>query len=538
MNKRRLSISNKLILMITVSSVISLLLAIGTISYFNILNIKKRAIENISVLGEVIAERSTAALAFMDARQSERNLLALRHMKHIVTACLYNNDYLVVAQYINPQYKNGAAQTCPRQILSDLSHGVYKADNMIWGKKIFLDNSVVGYIYIKADDSFVYNEFYEGISRYLIIILVVISFSLVVANRVQKIVSRPIIELELTARIIAANKDYSIRAEKISDDELGDFIDAFNSMLEQTENNEKTLLIQKQQLESHQQHLEMMVKQRTSKLQELNNELKETLTQVEEMQEQLIESEKMASLGALVAGIAHEVNTPIGICLTAASFLKERYDILLSLYNKDAMTQEAFEEFLKIVKESAEIMLKNIQRATDVIQNFKKVAVDQSVEDKRCFNVKDYLYEIIKSLQPRLKKHKHIINIQAPEQLSIMSYPGSFYQIFSNLILNSLIHGFSAMEQGVIDIKISYDKHRLAIVYTDNGKGMTEDVLMKVFEPFATTMRNRGGTGLGAHIIYNIITQQLQGKINCESHLNNGVRFDINIPVVLCEGES
>lgn len=534
----RLSISSKLILMIVTSTIITLLLAITTILYFNIQTIKARAVDNINVLGDVIAERSTAALAFMDTVQAEKNLKALRHMKYIELACLYNNEFIVIAEYKHKTSHNEENLQCPDSLGRGISKGLYKDRHMIWGNQILLDNSSLGYIYIVANDNFVFEEIYEGIIEYALIILVVIAFSYFIANRIQKFVSQPIIDLESTARKIALNKDFSIRAEKTSDDEVGDLIDAFNSMLHHTEEYEKTLIIQKEQLETHQERLEMTVKQRTSKLQVLNDELTDSLQRVESMQGQLIESEKMASLGGLVAGIAHEVNTPIGICLTAASFLKERYKQLQTIYEKEEMTQDNFDEFLKSINESSDIILKNIQRATEIISNFKKVAVDQSVEDKRCFNVKEYFYEIIKSLHPKLKRYNHTINVNAPDKLNINSYPGSFYQVFSNLILNSVIHGFESIDSGIINISVYCDNEFMKIDYQDNGQGMSKDILKTVFEPFVTTKRNKGGTGLGAHIIYNIVTQQLQGTITCESEIDQGVCFKIKLPVTFCEGGS
>ncbi|MFK5892955.1 MAG: ATP-binding protein [Pseudomonadota bacterium] len=538
MQLKRLPIRNKLILMIIAPSILTLFLAIATILYFNIQTIKQRAVQNIAVLGDVIAERSTAALAFMDNKQAERNLQALKNMKYIKLACLYLNDSIVLAEYNNTTNKNSTMVRCPTKVEDNLSTGIYTNNHLIWGEKIFLDDSNIGYIYIITDDSFVFEEFYQGITQYLMIIFVVFLLSFFIANWAQKFISQPIIKLEKTARKIAMHHDFSIRAEKSSNDELGDLIDTFNSMLDQTEQNEKTLLLQKELLESHQQHLETEVKQRTSKLQILNDELIATLQQVESMQNQLIESEKMASLGGLVAGIAHEVNTPIGICLTAASFLKERNDYLQNIYNKDEMTKHAFEDFLTTVDHSSEMILKNIQRATETIQNFKKVAVDQSAEDKRCFNLKDYFYEIIKSLHPKLKRHNHKIKILSDSELYIDSYPGAFYQIFSNLILNSVIHGFEYLENGNIIISITYKKNKLIIEYKDDGKGMSEDILNHVFEPFVTTKRNKGGTGLGAHIIYNIVTQQLQGTISCQSSIDAGVSFNIKMPVTLCQNLS
>ena len=194
-----------------------------------------------------------------------------------------------------------------------------------------------------------------------------------------------------------------------------------------------------------------------------------------------------------------------------------------------------FEGFLQTSNESIEIILKNIQRATEIIQNFKKVAVDQSVEESRCFNVKDYFFEIIKSLHPKLKRYNHTIDIVAADNLYINSCPGSFYQIFSNLILNSLIHGFETTDQGIITITITCKKKQMNIEYKDNGQGMPAKIVNKVFEPFVTTKRNQGGTGLGAHIIYNIVTQQLNGYIGCNSVLGEGVSFNINFPIILCD---
>jgi len=514
---------------------LTLFLAIATILYFNIQTIKERAVQNITVLGDIIAERSTAAIAFADSTQAEKNLHALRNMKHIKLACLYSDDSEVLATYKNKAFQILETPACPNNIKNNISTGIYINNQLLWGKKIIMDNSLIGFIYIITDDAFVFEEFYQGITQYMMIILVVILFSFIIANRAQRLISQPIVKLEYTARKIALNQNFSIRAEKTSNDELGDLIDTFNSMLDQTEKNEKTLLLQKELLESHQQHLEMEVKQRTSKLQRVNNELTETLVQLESMQEQLIESEKMASLGGLVAGIAHEVNTPIGICLTASSFLKECNDYLQKIYKKDEMTQQDFEEYIDTVDHSSDIIIHNIQRATEIVQNFKKVGVDQSTEEKRCFELKSYFYEIIKSLHPKLKRHNHKIEVFSENDLNINSYPGAFYQIFSNLILNSVIHGFEDLENGNIIISFKYIDKKLVIEYRDNGIGMSNEILNNVFEPFVTTKRHKGGSGLGAHIIYNIVTQQLQGTINCDSNTDSGVFFKIEMPIILCQ---
>jgi signal transduction histidine kinase len=296
-----------------------------------------------------------------------------------------------------------------------------------------------------------------------------------------------------------------------------------------------------QQLQQHKNTLEQTVEKRTKKLQRVNQELTTTLIHLSDTQEQLIEKEKMAALGDLVAGIAHEVNTPIGICLTASSFMKERYHAIEKKYISGKMTQKQFNEFLSVIDESSSIIESNVQRAAEIIQNFKKVAVDQSTEDLRCFLFKDYLFEILKALHPKLKRFKHNIDIVCDDNQAIKSYPGAYYQIFSNLIINSLIHGFESIEQGEIQILVHFNETNkktnsceMSIEYRDNGKGIDATIINNIFEPFVTTRRNKGGTGLGTHILYNIVTQQLNGSIICEKSCEQGVLFKMLLPITLC----
>jgi signal transduction histidine kinase len=533
------SIRQKLILMIVLPIIITLLAAMSSILYFNIQNLKERAFDNISVLAKVIGERSAAALSFMDSNQAQKNLNALSHMKHIELACLYTEIELL-AQYNNPRYQDKNNLSCPASVKNSASNTLNNFifnQHLVWNSKIEFDGTVIGYLYILTDEGFIYEEFYETIVTYLILIIIVIVFSYFFAVRIQKIISQPVIELSSTARNIAKYNDFSMRAKKNNDDELGDLTDAFNSMLEQTEMYEERLIEQKLQLEKNKELLEDKVQERTLTLQDTNKALTDTLDKVKNMQGQLIESEKMASLGGLVAGIAHEVNTPIGISLTATTFLVEKNRKIQINYHQKKMTQENFEEFLNVVDESCDIILHNIQRATAIIQNFKKVAVDQSIEEKRCFNFNHYLHEIIKSLHPKLKKFKLKLDVECDELINIKSYPGAYYQIFSNLIMNSLIHGFDEKISGSIKISVKIENEKLNIDYIDNGKGMDEEVVKKVFEPFVTTRRNQGGTGLGAHILYNIVSQQLKGSIYCNSSIGKGVTFTMSIPVILCNKE-
>jgi PAS domain S-box-containing protein len=269
--------------------------------------------------------------------------------------------------------------------------------------------------------------------------------------------------------------------------------------------------------------LELRVKERT-------DELNQSLTILKQTQQELTRSERLAALGNLVAGIAHEISTPLGIGVTEASFLNDKTIEISELFQSEALTRSIFQKYLKATSESSSSILKNLIRSAELINNFKQVAVDQTIFEQRTFFVKEYLNGVILSLRSEFKRTQHKITLDCSDNLSINSHPGAFAQITSNLIMNSLKHGFHSIDQGEIEFRIKADDHRLVFHYRDNGIGMDEKTLRQVFDPFFTTKRNRGGTGLGMHIVYNIVTQKLKGEVKCNSSPGNGVEFIIEVP--------
>ncbi|MBN2442776.1 MAG: substrate-binding domain-containing protein [Spirochaetales bacterium] len=259
--------------------------------------------------------------------------------------------------------------------------------------------------------------------------------------------------------------------------------------------------------------------------------LQETFEQLTKTQNELIQAEKMAALGRLVAGVAHEINTPIGITLTSSSFLEEITDTITSLYNTENLKKQDLEKYFSKAMESVRLMKSNMVRAAELVKGFKKVAVDNSSEGMRRFNVNDYIHDILLSLRPQLKKCNHIIDIDCPRELQIKSFPGTFYQILTNLIINSLNHGFEDLKKGNIKIVVNYKNKKCYFNYSDNGRGIDEENLKYIFDPFFTTKRKSGGTGLGLHIVYNLVTQKLNGTIRCESKKDEGVCFYMTIPL-------
>ena len=276
--------------------------------------------------------------------------------------------------------------------------------------------------------------------------------------------------------------------------------------------------------------LEEKVNIRTAALTESNKQIKETLQELKRTQQSLVESEKMASLGGLVAGVAHEINTPIGISVTATSFLQDEVALLKSKLNDNSLTRSYVETLIEHISESGHLLSNNLNRAADLVSSFKQVAVDQSSEACYSFKLAENINQVVTSLRHKLKLARCQVYISCPEDLAIYSFPGSFVQIYSNLILNSLIHGFEDWEgKCEIYIDIKQQEDTLHIDYQDTGKGIPDEIAERIFEPFVTTKRGSGGSGLGTHIIYNIVNQLLKGDIQYIAG-EQGAHFKIEIP--------
>lgn len=252
--------------------------------------------------------------------------------------------------------------------------------------------------------------------------------------------------------------------------------------------------------------------------------------------EQIVESEKLSSLGSMVAGVTHEINTPIGVSVTSASFMEEQNKALKASLEKNELTKAMLTKHLDNESESLRIILISLARVSELIMNFKKLAVEQTSGVESTFSINALLETVIKSLRYEYKKKNIDFKVLSERDYLIKSTPGLFYQIFTNLIMNSINHGFNAMDTGLISIEIKRDSDNTLIIdYTDTGCGIEEDIQEKIFEPFFTTNRNKGGSGLGLHIIYNLVVNQLEGSINLDSTYKNGARFILKLENVLIE---
>ena len=249
-----------------------------------------------------------------------------------------------------------------------------------------------------------------------------------------------------------------------------------------------------------------------------------------EARDQLMQAEKMASLGGLVAGVAHEINTPVGIAVTAASHLRDEYQGLDAEFKAGALKRSTLNKFLDTCDHATRILETNLRRASELINSFKQIAVDRSAGRARFFGVRAYLEELLVSLRPALKKTPHQIHLSCPSDLKIFADPGSLSQVLTNLIMNSLTHAYEPGRAGHLRIAIEPDEAGIRLDYSDDGKGIPKDDLPRIFDPFFTTRRGDGGSGLGLHIVYNATKNNLAGSIRCTSKPGEGTRFQIRIP--------
>jgi signal transduction histidine kinase len=278
----------------------------------------------------------------------------------------------------------------------------------------------------------------------------------------------------------------------------------------------------------------VQLEQQRKELKQLNDELSKTINELQLARNELIQSEKMASLGRLVSGFAHELNTPIGIAVGSASALQKEAKKIVSMLDQDEVDVDDLVAAVNAVDQGFNLTLSNLERAGNLVSSFKRTAVDQSSGEKRYFDVHEVVQDTINTLNNHFKKTDIAISLNCPMNLKIVSLPGALEQLLTNLLMNSLIHGFDEGQRaGNITIKIEQQDMQLAIQYQDDGKGIPAEHLEKVFEPFFTTHRSHGGSGLGGYICYNLVTNQLKGTINCKSQVGQGATFYIVYPIAL-----
>ena len=362
-------------------------------------------------------------------------------------------------------------------------------------------------------DASVLDEVFLKVTILVIAVLIVVVAGISVSARIM--LFEPLRLLSHRASSYAEGRPLIAR-ERFRVREFDELAQSVNQLMDEVMSREERLQRMNEALEDE-------VVERTAQLQESENHLRTA-------REQLMVSEKMAVLGSLVTGVSHELNSPLSIGVTAASFLNERARAILSEYDDLTLTQEDLERFLADSEESSRIIQSNLDQAARIIGGLKQVAADQQVDEPRAFELSAYIGDIILSLNHQLRSGKHSIEANADGAVSVNTFAGALTQILNNLVLNSVIHGFENMEGGRISINAKKDGEDALIEYSDNGRGLNPEEKEKLFDQFYTTRRGLGGTGLGMSLTRDLVVGTLGGSIDVYEPEDGGTGFILRFP--------
>ena len=526
---------------IVLVSLLSLILSVFFTTYFSNRDKENEAIYFAKMMTEIIAFNARVPITFDQREGVDSFLETLKNIEeisyiHVYRTDEFTNELEFFASFnkvnhppITPQFHRIKLLSVPLFSETYVEYGVPIIDSAT--------KENIGYVYLRLELAH-YNKNMATLAKYNILIAIVVAIiAFFVSQLIQQRILTPINKFVKEIQQITFNKDFDNQVDSPDFIEMRLLADSVNAMLAKINQQ----IIQYSQAEKEitelNQNLEEKVVSRTQALRDSNQELLDALEQVHQYQSQVIQSEKMASLGQMVAGVAHEVNTPIGLGVTASTMLSDKIDEINQALADQTLSAKKLQRFLEESKENTDIIYRNLSRAADLISSFKQVAVDQTADNIRKIEVASFLREVILSLQPTLKKANHDIVVNCDETLCIKTKPGPINQIIINLIMNSLIHGFKDIDSGRIVINVEFSNSKCKINYYDNGHGIEEKIKQKIFDPFVTTRRGEGGSGLGLHLVYNLVTQALNGNIEVESELGHGAEFIIEFPAVKAVGK-
>ncbi|WP_232824799.1 HAMP domain-containing sensor histidine kinase [Algibacillus agarilyticus] len=527
------SIKNTIVLMVMLIAALSLTSAFLINGWLEVKQQKLNHETEAKSYADIIAFNASSSILLDDPKNEASRLKALELTQFVENIHVYKIDDFSGELEFFASYNKKGIPPVPAKFtkLESLIEPKFGESHLELIRPITYDSKIIGYLYLRGSLKALNDRIYNSLYLKIAVLIASLLVSFMLALKFQRNITAPLEELVQLFKRVANEKDYAVRAPKQTLQELSTLSTSFNTMLDRIHSTIEKQQTAETEIRQLNQNLEDKVSQRTIALKNANSELMNTLEKLHQYQNQLVENEKMASLGDMVAGIAHEVNTPIGLGVTASTLLMDRLKEVQNKLADKKLTAQQLNKFLNDGEENLAIIYRNLNRAAELISSFKQVAVDQSSESNREFGVYQLIQEVLLSLRPKLKTQQHEIIVECDETLIIESKPGPLNQILINLIMNSLIHAFEQTETGQIKINIKYLSGKLNFVYSDNGKGINDQLRKRIFDPFVTTKRGEGGSGLGMHLVYNLITQALAGNISVTSKEGEGIQFDINFPV-------
>lgn len=537
--KRNISLKSAINSAILLVSIATLFISVTISTYVYKKSLEDESAYLAKTISEIVAYNSVVPISF-DLRKGLKEFLStLNNISEIANVHIYKIDANKQELKFFASYNKDGVLPVSTQIdrltylnQARINNGYLEYSMAIKDPKV---GDVIGHVYIRTRLTNYYDNLYDLLKINLIVIAFVAFLAFLIAQSLRNRVLKPINNFVRELESASQDQEFKKKVSPIPFDEISVIADAVNELLTKIAQQIRRFSLAEQEITELNQSLEEKVIFRTKALRESNEELLNALEQVHQYQSQVIQSEKMASLGQMVAGVAHEVNTPIGLGVTASTMLSDRIDDIKSKLDDKTLSAAQLTSFLSESRENTQIIYRNLTRAADLISSFKQVAVDQTAGVVREIKLHEYLDEILNSMQPTLKKYRHIVTIECDESITIRTKPGPLNQIIINLIMNSITHGFKAMEQGQITITATLNKDRCIVNFIDNGCGIEEKIKQKVFDPFVTTSRGEGGPGLGLHLVYNLVTQALKGNISVVSELKSGAQFTIEFPAYLQE---
>lgn len=509
-----------------------ILITLSLSTYLSVQEQKKQIINNTLLFSEVIAFDAAKPLIENNRQFLEKRLKLLHRTPSIKNVHLYVIDGISSTPVFFTSFN--AKQTPPVPIKIDSinalnTHSV-QDDYIEYITPILNAEKVIGYVYIRGSLESLNTFIVKKVTIDFIFLLLILAIVWVLITKLQKKITVPIENISTLLQDIAKNRNYDTRASLKSLKEIASLSNNLNTMLARTQKQIERHEEDKQEIKQLNLNLEEKVNQRTVALKEANKELLMTLEKMHQYQTQIVENKKMASLGQMVAGVAHEVNTPIGLGITGSTLLRDKlYELQIAFHDK-TLTAKQFEHFSNDGIANLDLIYSSLNKVAELISSFKKVAVINDDEIYTKIHLQQFINDTLLSMQQELRIKNPTININCPSEFVIESKKGPLQQIFHQLVLNSLMHGFLENKDNEIQFDISPQERLVIITYTDNGQGVENAIKGKIFDPFVTSKRGQGASGLGMHLVYNLVTQALGGRITLDTETNNCTRFVISLP--------
>jgi C4-dicarboxylate-specific signal transduction histidine kinase len=514
-----LALQRKLLVVSVLTAAVAMLVALMALVSYDLIIVRPRLVQDLASRMDLVTLNLDVDLNFGDRASARRTLSALRGTKDINSACLFDASKREFASY-----GRGASVHCdwPADVTGPGQR--FHGDFLSMLVPVRFEREVVGYLQVE----YALRPLAARLRQYGLVLAVVLMTlmigGLLHALMLRRLVTLPLLALSKVADQVTREQRYDLRVPVGRRDEVGRLADAFNAML-------ATVAARDAALRQYSDQLEEQVQLRTAQMVEANKGLEVSLETLQRAQDELVRSEKLAALGALVAGVAHELNTPIGNSLLAASTLIDQ----TNAFNKactEGIKRSTLQAFTDNVGAGSEIVLRNLQRAGELVSSFKQVAVDRTTSQSRTFLLSDLANEILLVLVPTVKKSGIVVRQRIPRTIEMNSYPGPLGQVLINLINNGLTHGFEDRSDGEIMVTArALDGDLVELVVSDNGAGIAPENMGRIYDPFFTTKLGKGGSGLGLNIVYNIVYGILRGKIEVQSELGDGTRFILVLPL-------